>query len=365
MALLLFLLIPLISPIGGSASEVDQYTSIETPLADATEQFNRWINDSLESAVAKLNRSTHDCSEEFLLSHLIDAMNLSQWDAIEADIKRLHPEIPRVDVEFEKSIYAEADSRQPVLSAGAITHIVSINNIRIGADKLGHFFAQGLILYRAKGKPTVSEKGNIFTFGFYAEKALRGFENAKNAEESANSRLSREAYGYIGGPRYQLEKIDLRKKAAVDALYDEDTIMGMDFNGVRSYADVAANYDGFMFWSQFFGTNVTCTKGKYTKEKDFDWRQWVTSAWDETINCSDFEKNLGKKVAARIKLLESRFKRSLHCPVNRNTCAELMLHYLDVYPYVLSPQCRDFSRMQELINVNQSVNSSQRRRPCP
>jgi hypothetical protein len=331
------------------ANEVDHFTTKAMPLPDSTKAFNDWFNSSLDTAVKATNIikkgnvfAPKGCSEDFLLENIHTTMNLDSWAAFEAELTTRHPEIPRIDLKRNNSIYADASSsEQPVLSlVDDLAPIVSINGVRLGTDKLGHFFSQGLILYRAnKRRPESYKKGWKSFFG-----NLIGLTSREN--QLAENRISREAHGVINGTPYNLKNVQAKKTAAVDALYDEDTGLGMKTNGVRSFADVAADYDGFNFWSEFYGKYVTCKDGKYSKAKDFDWKDWVSSAWDESINCSEYDEKFAVKINQRIKLLEKKLNMSLQCPMNKKACADLTLRYMEVYPYVLNSQCRNFSHIK-------------------
>lgn len=150
----------------------------------------------------------------------------------------------------------------------------------------------------------------------------------------------------------------------------EDYVYGINFSGVKSYGDMAANFSGMQFYMNLLhGDNkyLSCNQstGKYKVERDFDWADYVNDSWDEGINCSKFykanypyskwkNKEQDENVIQEqsflssfsdndyISLAGSNYKKRLKgkqmsCPDNLNKCKEL--GKLKCASFYLSPDC--------------------------
>ena len=123
---------------------------------------------------------------------------------------------------------------------------VIVNGKRIGVDKLGHFFAQGFLITKDRRLHDTDSTEAIY----------------KNSQE--------------------------------DGLY------GCGSTGLYSYGDMSANVAGSRFWNDvFYGENgsgentyIACTDTgngtfRYARtERPFTFKEYVTDAWDEGINCT-------------------------------------------------------------------------------
>ncbi|OUR93658.1 hypothetical protein A9Q84_19520 [Halobacteriovorax marinus] len=89
---------------------------------------------------------------------------------------------------------------------------------------------------------------------------------------------------------YLNEGANLEKAFELSNTY-EDYVFGISASGVKSYADMAAGYNGMQFYMNLLhgeGKYLTCNKstGSYEILRDFDWADYVNDSWDEGINCS-------------------------------------------------------------------------------
>lgn len=118
--------------------------------------------------------------------------------------------------------------------------------------------------------------------------------------------------------------------------HGEDGVWGLRMTGVKSYADMAANYQGYRFWSALYRGErpyARCENGRrWVKAREFTWADYVTDAWDEAINCSEFNPRLGERVRASLARM------GLNCPVDPARCAALAKQ--ERSEYFLSPACR-------------------------
>jgi hypothetical protein len=190
---------------------------------------------------------------------------------------------------LEKSIYAGVSLREsPGMWFAGIGRSFRLAGHVVGTDKLGHFFMQGL--------------------GYY-----------KRVEEEGA----------------ELEHV-------LQYEHGEDGVWGLKTSGVKSYADMAANYGGFRFWSELYqGARpyARCEDGRrWVKARQFTWNDYVTDAWDEAINCSEFKAGLDERVRANLA------KAGMSCPVKPIKCVELA--GLDKAEFVVSPACRALAMLK-------------------
>lgn len=264
------------------AYEVDNFTARETLTQDSLDILDAEVNRILERAVRQSNKESPDyCSRALLRQEIVrwtgpDPISILEfWSTITDKVQR-------TGVDMKSSIYSGARlSESLAMFFAGIGRSFKLNGHVVGTDKLGHFFMQGLEYFK----------------------------------------------------RVHINGEDLNK--VLKTAHAEDGIFGMTMTGVKSYADMAANYQGYLFWSQLYrGANpyVRCENGrKWVKQRNFTWADYVNDAWDEAINCSELRPTL----AARVK--ENLEKRGLQCPVEPERCTKL--RRLEKAEFFLSPRC--------------------------
>lgn len=141
-----------------------------------------------------------------------------------------------------------------------LTFSVLIDDVFVGPDKVDHFFDQGYAYWQ------VSRYG-------------------KNLKQALNHGVSGEN-GYFG----------------------------LKASGVFSFADLRANYMGYLFYKDMFDLEIplfsVTEKGCLTKERPFDWKNWIDWQWDELLNPSYYKPTLFKKIR---KHLVSNMKHHKYC----------------------------------------------------
>jgi hypothetical protein len=171
--------------------------------------------------------------------------------------------------------------------------IIKVNGVNIGSDKLGHFFDQGFDLFQKE------------------------YSINSNSLTGENDGLT---------------------KALDYSMSTEDGMFGLKSSGVKSYGDLSANYGGSVFWKDLsLGSNplVSCQDGKYKVSRPFDFKDYVTDAWDEGINCSEYSDSMTQQVEANLKA------RNTSCPVEVAKCQGLEKKYsAEVLSKILSPTCK-------------------------
>jgi len=147
-----------------------------------------------------------------------------------------------------------------------LSPIVRAGGVLIGIDKLGHFLAQGFQYYE------------------------RYRELGRSVPEA---------------PRYPI----IRQYGHEQELGQ----LGIATGGVYSYADLASNWSGMLFFlalfddvdaegerhARFFAQSAD---GSYQRVRDFHWVEWISSDWDEVLNPAGIEqRELFDKVSANLR----------------------------------------------------------------
>ncbi|MBO9667284.1 MAG: hypothetical protein J7501_10785 [Bdellovibrio sp.] len=179
-------------------------------------------------------------------------------------------------------------------STASLQPVINLNGVRVGADKLGHFFDQG-------------------------------FDYFQKEYSIQNNKL--------------IAQEDGQKKALEYGTSTEEGMFGLKGTGVKSYGDLAANYDGSRFWYNLTSGEsplVICKNGKMEVSHSFDVKDYVTEAWDEGTNCSEYKtQEMKEHVAQNLKNLK------LSCPVEVAKCQAIEKHYsAEVLNSIVSPECK-------------------------
>lgn len=110
---------------------------------------------------------------------------------------------------------------------------------------------------------------------------------------------------------------------------------------VKSYGDLSANWAGFKWYGELFGTPTPyfkCEKGKIKKVQNFNIAKYVDDSWAESINCSAFpSREIAGQFAANLK------KADLNCPNDAAKCKAITEKYKGepkVLYAIISPTCR-------------------------
>lgn len=288
------------------ADETDNFTCRNRPMRDALGPMDSLMNARIRDAIQRANRQggprcAAECLERAVRNELRESIGSSSvspptfipHSRFMRSISQL-PDLDRCHLEFADTIYGARPYNLPWLyplhhRIIFVADSVRLANQVVGLDKLNHFIREGLVHWRA-----VNERGATIT-----------------------SDLTRE----LGPPRRQLA-------------WTERGLKGMSLSGVLAYADLAASYSGFTFWSELLsvGTGRSFvgydpTTGGLRQTRAFTFAAYVTDAWDEAINPSEFEAALRDEVEAAIR------KRGLTVGDCRHLAA------LPDAPLYVNPQC--------------------------
>ncbi|WP_241902690.1 hypothetical protein [Vibrio breoganii] len=244
---------------GGAVSgEVDNYYAWGKELKDEKKAFNRYLNVTVTQILVdqKSQFSTAQCPDvaEWIMRNLgAQRYPLTYRGALNSDMEIWAQESPLLDrlpaVGVSLDQYALDSIYSPVMRTAGIKtdldHIINVNGTYIGTDKISHFLGSGYEYYKRYRK----------------------------AIQSTSPELA------------QMEAI-----AWADSM--EGGLLGMKVVGVYSYADLEANYQGFLFAKDL------CDK-PYIKQVDSQWQlttpieveNYVNPNWDESFNVSAYSKS--------------------------------------------------------------------------
>ena len=287
--------------VGAHADETDNFTLRNARLQDAGTQLDHKMNEAIRRAVNSANQPSlfklmgHKCDRAVIESALRNQVAKStKVDGVfreESDLSiwaRTSPQVERVEVEFARSIYGTGtlSDRFNVSSNKRIIYLaptLQVYGQRVGADKLSHFIREG----------------------------LKYFDEDRKGGERAALHMGEET---------------------------ELGMLGKGVTGVKSYADLAANYAGYRFWKKVMtigdaDSYLACDPktGRFSAQKNFSFSEYVNPAWDEALNCSDYSPDLAKQVRQNLK------KMKVGCPVQAGVCLRLIQYR--GWEHFVNPTC--------------------------
>lgn len=318
-----------------SAYEVDNFTDSDIALEDSREQLNAEVERRLEKSIAEANSKMNgffrsircddspakdarvqlfkSLSSQFSSGYIIRG---GMEDYAEQELTQ-GPRRYLQKIENQRSVYRGSESK--ILNNIELASVIQINGVRLGTDKLGHFFKEGFTYYDGRRQGT----------------------------------------------------LELVRRTGSNM---EKTFTGRGSTGVLSFADLAANYDGFRFWSRVLGEGISpcssagaaagakvysmakelaasqsspgqiststkrdepyicCQDGRFQRNPRvaFDFADYVSNAWDESSNCNRYSEELAGVVAENMKnvnLSKSR-PQAMSCPrAGADSCKGLIRRY--------------------------------------
>ncbi|MFZ3230571.1 MAG: hypothetical protein WA160_10240 [Pseudobdellovibrio sp.] len=328
--------------------EVDQFTDRGKPLSDSTKALDKLILNKLTTALQDANSGflstnlgTTSCdgteqnqrdSRFKLFEALRDYLVTQSPIGIIEDFANSNKNISKRIININDSIYSTAKDHSIILKKFGLSPVIKINSIEIGTDKLGHFFDEGYGLYLSsyKMETKVSKLGT----DLLSEKSL------------------------------------------------EQGSLGITTTNIKSYGDMAANYDGTQFWNrlcgwatldssleekEYFKKNkclpnayIKCEQGKwkFNESQKFSIADYVTSAWDEAINCSSYTEEISDLVFTELskKVYQYKGNPKQPCPAEPQKCLEIENKYSKkVFKIITNPICRNIAKK---IKSNETVDST-------
>jgi hypothetical protein len=115
-------------------------------------------------------------------------------------------------------------------------------------------------------------------------------------------------------------------------------------NGVFSYGDLSANFNGMRFWNHMLqkrndvlgvdyniGPYVSCVNDKWVKEKELDFRNYVDESMNESINCSKYPSdNTLRKFKNRLKIM------GVTCPMDQQKLDDVHTKYRQMAKWIIN-----------------------------
>jgi len=248
--------------VSAPALETDQFYAWGKPIEDSTAYLNAWVQIQVQTALdARPTGTLRNC--ESAVDEVQKHLQHTIYQPIELWIisSKLVDRIPH-------SEEADRDYRARYLLSKTFpfdyarllqpSPTLEVNGIRLGSDKLAHFFSEGWWYYR---------------------------HWRKNQEEFTPEEWRRRLIEY--GVRL------------------ENWIQGTTSSGVFSPADLEANYQGFIFYRQLcHGKEPLLHRqdNRWRFSSGFDFRDYIHPEWDESWNPNVYSerrwKNIRKTMAA-------------------------------------------------------------------
>ncbi len=128
---------------------------------------------------------------------------------------------------------------------------------------------------------------------------------------------------------------------------EEEGKYGWAWSGVKSYGDMYANYKGLSFWGQLFDGPKPFLKcqadGSWRQVREFDWKEYVSSGLNETINCNEYktpEMNSQAAAFSRAHLAKRSGLDSPTCPVINEECSKIVQGLApQIAKEIIHPRC--------------------------
>jgi hypothetical protein len=250
------------------ASEVDNFTNREIPLNDSREILNLRMQKIIDKSINKTNRK-YNCeqnttkAQNYFYKNLYAQTGGFLWATYENEINA-NKLIDKRFFQYNKSIYRDLNLingfAHQLVNLGSV---VNVGGNYVGTDKIGHFIGIGKLYFDLMRNRNKSLK-TVMNFGVMSER----------------------------------------------------TFFGYTTTGFFSYGDLVSNYEGLLFWQSLFGGEkpyLNCESGKLIQIRDFDWLDYITESWDESINCSTFRNNKIKNKVYRY--IETSALTNLKCPI--------------------------------------------------
>lgn len=284
-----------IIPIYGFASEIDSLTDRCNELPDLTSHLNIIVTDGLDHVAQRANRrAKRRYMQRNWPFRMKEGKDYCNPDDLYRFIRKLYARVLVGQLEsyiddmpdtvvrktpFEQSIYRDLEFRETPTLAGTkrLGGVIRIGNYIIGADKFGHFFAEGWTCFQ---------------------------------------------YAVL----FRNKSID----SALDySRFSESLYYGASTTGVYSNADIAVNFNGLRFYSAITGYGVdplgpekrpkpylACVQKKWKLIRHFDWMEYIDATWDEGLNPNYYRnETIYNKVTARMDEAVAALPVDCDCPL--------------------------------------------------
>jgi hypothetical protein len=246
---------------GVIAAEVDNYSMQDyhgSNAEDVTDSLNAYVDRGLLQAIGSYNAKVLEGKEFKNPEDTLTKMFYRKFERTPLiSFTRLWVEanLPHFKAQKNHIYNGMSFFGGPILKVYGIVGNVTVNEIPIGLDKLGHFLDGGYAIFQKVQYRGQSE-----------EQALRWSINT------------------------------------------EASILGKTSTGVFSNGDLVANYEGYIFYKSITQDNVIEGKESLVKfenglarlNRSFDWRDHVNEYFNEAMAPSDFSRSLDRHVKEQL-----------------------------------------------------------------
>lgn len=278
------------------AGEPDNFSArldASAPIANA--QINNTVNGVLSLAIdaANAKKSTVGCDRNLLANLLKDDLDRN-FPTITSYLYRTIPFAGPVD--FSKVPYLGKFPYGRTSYSPSAKVKVGEETFNIGLDKLDHFFSHGFLYWKI-----VDQNPDLL---------VNKINNA----------------------------LDL-------GIAQEDGPWGLKAFGVKSYADLSANYKGLSFWRDLLDGKpplIVCTNNNFVLNKKFALENYFDESMDESVNCNSY---------ATLEMLESiktfTDQHKISCPISKASCLKFVKNYPpEIAKKILHPLCLGTGKSQ-------------------
>lgn len=267
------------------AGDPDNFSGRNTPPQ------NEMIDEAIQEKL-KLIVETHNAKNEKQVDcdkQLLDALMTKTFDR---NFPNVYDIFDKVQMDGPSKIEKSVLDGQilSILYAPSITLQKGNKTFSVGVDKIDHFFSHSYLYWKAVGEDATLPEGKV-------------------------------------------------RRALKLGMDQEDGPWGLKGSGVKSYADLEANYRGIYFWRDLWNGKppyFKCVDGKIILSRLFKIEQYITAGFDEAINCSSYK---NKEFTQH--MLEATKKLNLKCPIDPSECTKLVKATPEDYrEYLIHPLCR-------------------------
>lgn len=284
---------------GTGSSGGSTITSGDDNLTDEqrAEKFRQQMEEQRlkERAELKFENTPEGCDPQRALNALRGAIAAAHMGNMETWV--MGANMSKCSVDPGSSVYQDFTFfESPVMRGGAgLNHVIQINGTKIGADKLSHFMTEGYEYYLNQRR-------------------------GQNLRQVIQQGIDEEEGGY-----------------------------GLRATGIKSYADMTANYQGYTFWRQVLDGDdpyLRCDNGKWKQVREFRWEDYVIPGMDESINCNTYKsETMQQKVNTRTRELVAQREpnaASRACPLDPVGCRDTLNAIREpiAAAIVIHPSCR-------------------------